>query len=281
MDKISKPRITWIDFAKGLTIILMVYGHVMRGVNSAGLIQDVSFFNLSDKFFFSFRMPLFVILSGLFFLKSLNKYGTEGLIINRFRTVLYPYIVWSFLHTLIEVILSNYTNGQLNVSELLTCIFIPRAHFWFLFALFFINLINIGLYIFFKNKWLIISFVIASICYFGSLDLSIFTLSLRYLLFFNIGILVSSLVFEYKTVEMLSSMKVLIIALLSFILIQYLNLFSDINNILLRFCIAIISSFFCISISAFICNYDNKIIRLIKSVGKNTSLLVKIRCISI
>ena len=47
-----KTRIEWIDFAKGLTILLVVVGHTI----SNGLIRGS---------IFSFHMPLFFFLSGI------------------------------------------------------------------------------------------------------------------------------------------------------------------------------------------------------------------------
>lgn len=71
MKVIKKDRLDWIDLSKGLGIILVVYGHVARGVNSAGL--DFDLFNQIDDVIYAFHMPLFFILSGYFFVKSSKK----------------------------------------------------------------------------------------------------------------------------------------------------------------------------------------------------------------
>ena len=54
-------RIAWIDFAKGLVIILMVLGHVVN-LGTALL-----------KFIFVFHMPFFFIMAG--YLLNLDKWG--------------------------------------------------------------------------------------------------------------------------------------------------------------------------------------------------------------
>ena len=55
---ISKPRITWIDTAKGICILLVVLSHVSQYTQIDYPLQ-------AD--FLTFRMPLYFILSGLFF----------------------------------------------------------------------------------------------------------------------------------------------------------------------------------------------------------------------
>ena len=90
-------------------------------------------------------MPLFFFLSGLFF-DSLQKRGRGGLIINKVDTIVYPFIVWSLLQGLFEVVLSNYTNGQVTLTEVFSLLWMPRAQFWFLYALFLVFLVCTFLY---------------------------------------------------------------------------------------------------------------------------------------
>ena len=131
-----QERNAWVDYAKAIGIILVVYGHVARGVFNAGLPMNEDSYLLVDSIIYSFHMPLFFFLSGLFFYDSLMKRGTGGLIINKVDTVVYPFIVWSLLQGSIEVVLSNYTNGDLSFARVLSLLWQPRAQFWFLYALF-------------------------------------------------------------------------------------------------------------------------------------------------
>lgn len=126
----------WVDYAKGLGILLVVYGHVSRGVYNAGIKFDTELFRLVDSVIYSFHMPLFFFLSGLFFLPSLQKYGRAGLIADKVDSVLYPYILWSLLQGFIEVLLSGFTTSTTTSSEVLSLFWQPRAQFWFLYVLF-------------------------------------------------------------------------------------------------------------------------------------------------
>ncbi|EXF47462.1 acyltransferase [Pseudomonas sp. BAY1663] len=141
-----QERNVWVDYAKAIGIILVVYGHAARGVFNAGLPMDEARFVLVDSIIYSFHMPLFFFLSGLFFFDSLQKRGRGGLIINKVDTIVYPFIVWSLLQGLIEVVLSNYTNGQVTLTEVLSLLWLPRAQFWFLYALFLVFVVCAFLY---------------------------------------------------------------------------------------------------------------------------------------
>ncbi|MCQ4313367.1 acyltransferase [Pseudomonas stutzeri] len=131
-----QERNAWVDYAKAIGIILVVYGHVARGVFNAGLPMEEGKYLLVDSIIYTFHMPLFFFLSGLFFYDSLMKRGKTGLIVNKVDTIVYPFIVWSLLQGLTEVALSNYTNGQVTLVQVFSLLWSPRAQFWFLYALF-------------------------------------------------------------------------------------------------------------------------------------------------
>jgi len=133
---VMQERNAWVDYAKAIGIILVVYGHVARGVFNAGLPMDEDSYLLVDSIIYSFHMPLFFFLSGLFFYDSLIKRGKTGLIVNKVDTIVYPFIVWSLLQGLVEVVLSNYTNGEVTLGQVFSLLWSPRAQFWFLYALF-------------------------------------------------------------------------------------------------------------------------------------------------
>jgi fucose 4-O-acetylase-like acetyltransferase len=131
-----KRRDDWVDYAKGIGILLVVYGHVARGVFSAGIPMDAGLFRLVDSIIYSFHMPLFFLLAGIYFIPSFEKYGRRGLILEKVNTIAYPYVIWSLLQGFIEVLLSRFTNSQTSVHEVLTLLWAPRAQFWFLHSLF-------------------------------------------------------------------------------------------------------------------------------------------------
>lgn len=153
MAAMSGKRLHWIDVAKGMGIMLVVYGHVMRGLVSAGLAPDSPTFQVVDSVIYSFHMPLFFFLAGIFLDQALAKRGVGGVVLSKVDTILYPYLVWSLLQGFIEVLLARYTNGATEAGDVLALLWAPRAQFWFLYALFQIFIVSAVLFSF-KARWL-------------------------------------------------------------------------------------------------------------------------------
>jgi fucose 4-O-acetylase-like acetyltransferase len=130
-----KNRENWVDYAKAIGIILVVYGHVARGLYNGGINFPVYFYQITDSVIYSFHMPLFFFLSGLFFYNSFSKKGSKKLIFSKIDTIFYPYVIWSILQGTIEIVLSSYTNANASPSDVFSLLWSPRAHFWFLYAL--------------------------------------------------------------------------------------------------------------------------------------------------
>ncbi len=137
-----EQRKDWVDVAKAIGIILVVYGHVIRGLESAGIWTNQESYAFLDNVIYSFHMPLFFFLSGLFIQGSLNRQGKFSFFKSKIDTIFYPYLLWSILQGSIEVVLSNYTNGSVSFQSVFSLLWAPRAQFWFLYALFFISLIS-------------------------------------------------------------------------------------------------------------------------------------------
>ncbi len=146
-------RSLWVDYAKAIGIILVVYGHVARGVHSAGLSIDEGIYRMVDAVIYSFHMPLFFFLSGVFFLSSLQKHGVPGTLAAKLRTVAWPYLVWSVVQGLVEIQLSRLTNGSVVPADVAALLWQPRAQFWFLYALFFISAIALPVYRWLPVRW--------------------------------------------------------------------------------------------------------------------------------
>jgi len=186
-----QERNAWVDYAKAIGIILVVYGHVARGVFNAGLPMGEELYVLVDSIIYSFHMPLFFFLSGLFFYDSLVKRGTGGLIVNKVDTIVYPFIVWSLLQGFLEVILSNYTNGNVTVAEVLSLLWSPRAQFWFLYALFLVFVVCAFVYAKADRRYFLPLLLAFAVLYLFKQDLSVNAMS-RFIVsnavFFALGI---------------------------------------------------------------------------------------------
>src|SRR3954462_12374385 len=93
---LQKSRLDWVDYLRGLAIILIVYRHVLIGIQRGNIIVPQLMID-ANMVFYSFRMPLFFILSGMFISKSIAKTSVRELVGIKFEKLLYPYLVWAFI----------------------------------------------------------------------------------------------------------------------------------------------------------------------------------------
>jgi fucose 4-O-acetylase-like acetyltransferase len=143
-ETIRAGRLEWIDYAKGIGIILVVYGHVVIGITNAGIVASATenlqlFPKYSLDLIYTFHMSLFFFLSGLVAdgNPSKSKGDFKSLFWKKVKTIAYPYLVWSIIQGIISALMSDYTNSEFNIVELpIRILFIPIAHYWFLYALF-------------------------------------------------------------------------------------------------------------------------------------------------
>jgi fucose 4-O-acetylase-like acetyltransferase len=134
---IDVKRHVWIDYLRGMVIILVVYHHaflgmVKNGINVPRYIVDA---NMAA---YSFRMPLFFIFSGIFTALSLSRRSTKAIVWDKFNILFYPYVIWAGIQITLQIIFSDYSNGTGSFKDYLYIFYQPKriAHFWYLPALF-------------------------------------------------------------------------------------------------------------------------------------------------
>ena len=131
----AAERVAWLDAAKGLGIVLVVFGHVLRGVASAGIVPVTSpAFQWSDFSVYTFHMPLFFVLAGWTVQYSLGK-GRLGFLRSKIPTVVYPYFLWSLIQGGIQLVLPGAGNNAFTVDNMLGILVVPIGQFWFLYTL--------------------------------------------------------------------------------------------------------------------------------------------------
>lgn len=152
-------RIKFIDLARGIGIILVVFGHAIvpeiRNSNSI-------FMNIY-KYIYIFHMPLFFFISGYVFEINKGRYSDIKLFIKKkAKSLLLPYISFSIISYVVIALCLNinglkdilinagYKVGNIGESiyQILLCNNNIDKHIWFIYALFFVMLFNI----FIKNK---------------------------------------------------------------------------------------------------------------------------------
>lgn len=129
-------RNNYIDFLKGIAILLVVVGHCIQyGSGYIYVLEEEFFNNPLYKLIYSFHMPMFMLISGFLFAYSCKKYSTKDFIWNRIKGLCVPILFWGGIDFFIALN-EKYTNMidlaliKLGISSFLSTL-------WFLWALLF------------------------------------------------------------------------------------------------------------------------------------------------
>ena len=144
--KSGTSRLNWIDIAKGIATLLVVYRHVLYGIGRRGFDVGVYLWDLNEMVY-SFRMPLFFILSGLFFARSVQKRSKIEFLGYKVNSLIYPYLLWALVQVTLQVALSAITNSNRDINDYLFILIRPRAidQLWFLYTLFNVTILYFSL----------------------------------------------------------------------------------------------------------------------------------------
>lgn len=138
--KITAPqRVAWLDYAKAIGIVLVVFAHVSRSIGrTPGLVWSDGLQSI-DAFIYAFHMPLFFLVAG--YVASLHQAPTVPAFVKSLGWGLAaPYFIWSTIWIGLKVSLPDAAHVPLNISALGNLLWQPVEHFWFLYHLFFIRL---------------------------------------------------------------------------------------------------------------------------------------------
>lgn len=129
----GKMRIEWLDRARGIAIFLVVLGHVLRGLPE-NAVRPGGWVVFLDSWIYSFHMPVFFFISGLFIESSAQR-PLGKFLVSKLRTIAYPYFVWSILQESLRAL-----SGHSTLAGLWKIIYLPVMQYWFLYVLFFLGL---------------------------------------------------------------------------------------------------------------------------------------------
>ena len=132
----TKSRINWIDFGKGLAIFLVLVGHVLLGMYQS---EKFPIWNnlllLLIAQIYIFHIPVFFALSGYFFkpvssLKEFWDYAKKKTIILGL-----PYIFYSVIHFCLQKIAGSSVRVPTTIFNLMNIYKVPLGVSWYLYIL--------------------------------------------------------------------------------------------------------------------------------------------------
>lgn len=130
----DKERLQWLDLARGMGMILVVIGHMLRGLVSTHLWPAGALADWIDYSLYTFHMPLFFYLSALNVRASLRR-GPRAFLMGKIWNIAYPYFLWSLIQGGIIMAMGRGVNMPVSGADLADIWFRPFAQFWFLYAL--------------------------------------------------------------------------------------------------------------------------------------------------
>jgi len=133
----SGVRSNLVDIVKGIAIILVVYGHTAQGLTHRGWWMG-SGASFSHAFVYSFHMPAFFFVAGLFVTGSIAKRGSRRFTIDKLKTILYPYVLLAIISVTLEPLIGRFKfeTKPFRWNVFLVNLADGQAS-WFLFVLFF------------------------------------------------------------------------------------------------------------------------------------------------
>jgi fucose 4-O-acetylase-like acetyltransferase len=98
-----------IDAVRGMAISLVALGHTNQGMTHRGWWGASNVGTRLDITIYAFHMPAFFFVSGIFIFASAQKRGPGRFTIERVRTLIYPYVLWSAIGVAAVNHLSHFT----------------------------------------------------------------------------------------------------------------------------------------------------------------------------
>ena len=96
----NQTRLLWLDIAKGIVMLLVVFGHTVRG-------------GAAQQAVYGFHVPAFFLLSGMSAGFSRHK---KGRLKNDFLRIMVPYYIWGLISIGIYLVLGHVARDKLGVD---------------------------------------------------------------------------------------------------------------------------------------------------------------------
>ena len=182
-------RTAWVDLAKGIGIILVVYGHVLRGNLD---LRANPLWAVQDRWIYAFHMPLFFVVSGLFLWRSIQR-GRGLFLRQRWWQMVYPYLLWSGVTAAIELAMAPWVNSPLSLRDALLIPLRPIEQYWFLYVLLILQVLIALLY---PRRWLVLLAAVLAVTCLDRVTPGPFMLAVANLPFVACGVIAGPLLLD-------------------------------------------------------------------------------------
>lgn len=142
----EKKKNAFIDYVKGIAILLVLVGHCIQYGSGASFLENGEYWNnIVMKVIYSFHMPLFVAVSGYLFWFSVKNHGMVNSIKSRIVRLVPVCFTWAIILSLVDFTKGEFAGVKHTAYYFLT-------DFWFLWAIIF-STVCVALIELFHNKF--------------------------------------------------------------------------------------------------------------------------------
>lgn len=275
----SNTRNDRMDYFKGILMLGVILGHAVTAFKS-GISLSVD----SHIFVRTYDMPFFILISGMFLAKSVDKYVPWKNILNKISSILVPILIWNGIFYIIKCVMMLLL-GNSNFS--LTGLFNSFLESWFLWSALVCSCVMIVICSIFKQIYLrlIASIIVSVVCLFIPTDM--WNIAFMFP-FYSMGFFTEWAIskIDKKTLDILKMLSVVtFVVLLCFWQSEYSvwsagsyllggNTAKILNAVLIRFFIGATGCVAMTAVFDILLKSENSIVKIINkeliSVGKNT-----------
>ena len=132
-------RNNYLDIAKGIAALLMVWGHCIQFGNGSIFLQQQCYYDdVIYRSIYSFHMPLFAIIGGYLLSCSLKKRSSLNVMSVRLKSLGLPILVWSLVNYIIEISTHGLADGIIGIMK--QYFWTLMSTHWFLWAMLFCSI---------------------------------------------------------------------------------------------------------------------------------------------
>lgn len=141
----ATERDQWLDALRGIGIFLVVVGHTLRGIATAG-VGEAGLLAFLDPRLYAVHVQLLFFVSGMLVAGSIQRNGVRVFALSRFPVILLPLVIWTYVFLGMKVLAGSHQNNIVGMDALLALPIPGYAHLWFLWALFLMHLLMAALW---------------------------------------------------------------------------------------------------------------------------------------
>ena len=142
MENRSNERVVWVDAAKIAACILIVTGHLFRGLSSSGILSGAVWSGVV-RFLYFFHVQVFFFCSGFLYRRNTApgaaSWGRN--VLKKLADLGVPYVCFTVVSYFLKVIFESDVNDPVHADLFVTLVARPEAPYWYLYILFFMFLL--------------------------------------------------------------------------------------------------------------------------------------------